>query len=170
MLFYIFRIGTGGWREPDNFVIAVLHFIKFSYWYGKRCTQCFTRYFLNQIQENYIELCLFKMFLKPVFIIYQTVHVFISWRKLRLKGKIKGDHSKLYKQLNSRSSGHKFICDNPTICGLTFAWNRFRSFVQNIFLKPLLFYAISQAWSRNDWLLLYWRRFQFVKCLKTHTL
>ena len=34
-------------------------------------------------------------------------------------------------------------------------------------LKPLLFCNISQALSRNDWLLLYWRTFCTIKCLKT---
>ena len=46
--------------------------------------QYFSRYFLNQIQWNYIELRFYKMFLEP-FIIYQTVHVSISSRKFRLK-------------------------------------------------------------------------------------
>ena len=50
LLFCIFRIGAGSWGELDNFVIAALYFIKFNYWYGKRCTQYFSRYFSNQIQ------------------------------------------------------------------------------------------------------------------------
>ena len=52
-------------------------------------------------------------------------------------------------------AGHKLLCDDSIICGLIFPCNRFRNFVQNIFLKSLLFYGISEVWLRNDSLLLY---------------
>ena len=98
------------WREPDNFVIAALCFIKFNYWYGKRYIQYFSRYFSNQIQLNYIELlCFYKMFLKPVFIIHLpncTCFYFIT--KIYAYSTKRG-HSKPYKQLNSRSCSQTFM-------------------------------------------------------------
>ena len=39
LLFYICRIGAGGWCESDNFVIVALYFIKFNYWYGNSIFQ-----------------------------------------------------------------------------------------------------------------------------------
>ena len=46
-------------------------------------------------------------------------------------------------------AGQKLLCHDTTVCGLIFVCNRFCNFVLNIFLKSLLYYDISQVWSKN---------------------
>ena len=117
-----------GATEANQTILGLrsyLCLIKFNYWCGKRHIQYFSRYFLNQI---YIELCFQKMFLKR-FIIYQTVHVFISKRKFRLIVQELGETIQNFINNLIVEAGHKLLCDDPTICGLIFTWNRFRNFV-----------------------------------------
>ena len=68
------------------------------------------------------------MFLKPS-IIYQTVHVFTSKRKFRLIVQELGETIQNFINNLIVEAGHKLLCDDPTICGLNFTWNRFRNFV-----------------------------------------
>ena len=46
-------------------------------------------------------------------------------------------------------AGQKLLCHDTTVRGLIFVCNRFCNFVLNIFLKSLLYYDISQVWSKN---------------------
>ena len=46
-------------------------------------------------------------------------------------------------------AGQKLLCHDTTVRGLIFVCNRFCNFVLNRFLKSLLYYDISQVWSKN---------------------
>ena len=106
------------------------------------------------------------MFLKP-FIIYQTVHAFISQRKFRLIVQELGVQNFMNNLIVEVV--HKTLYYDPNICALIFTCNRFCNFI-NIFIKSFSFWDIFQVWLRNDWLLLYSRRFQSIKSLKTYML
>ena len=75
------------------------------------------------------------MFLKP-FIIYQTVHAFISQRKFRLTVQELGVQNFMNNLIVEVV--HKTLYYDPTICALIFTWNRFCNFI-NIFIKSFSF-------------------------------
>ena len=74
--FYIFRIGRAA--DVKKFCDCSLIFHRIQLLIRKTVIQYFSGNFLNQIYFNYISYVFMRYFWKPVFIIYQTVHPFIS--------------------------------------------------------------------------------------------